>query len=1032
MFVIRGGHRINVRVVVVGLRLAALVALPSLSPSAAAAAFAPPSPELARRGTFTIRGQVLASDGPVAGAAVIATVEGGAEVLSALPCPFDCGDKPLIHVVGIPRCFDSESTWGPLAAVVLSGRGQPEIAARTVSRADGSFVLEGLETGRFTLWADLPGKLVGFRTGVAAGATKVTVEVTPSGFIRGKLVDSADRPLAGAPVTAALLEPTRYFDSVTRADGSFSIGPMPRGLAMVVARFEGLLPEHELVLGPDVVRPISLWSPSTKTLGGTVLRSGAPASGSTVSLGDRQTTTGADGSFSFANVEPGEYWLQATLGPLLATALVQVPLVGRDVLDHRLELGPSGEIGGSLRLGTGKPAAGVKVTCDYRLEDGRWRPVDATSGADGRYRFPLLAPEQYQCKVEDARLLREVRDVALQAGEALAVDFTLKAASPITGVVVDEAGKPVAEVDIRATSKAKSDDYAGATSRGDGSFSLGGLPAGSYEVEFQKPHFPSMTTTLTAPSSGARIVLRKGLEAFGVVVGPDQRPVADAEVSLSRPPGESPNEWWWSARTNVRGEFRIPGMTAGTYRLVASAPDQSDAAATRTAVALSAKATGPFRLQLPKGLSITGMVTRPDGTPVARASVKLEQKSHVGPKELPGAAPRWEVWSHSADDGSFAFTNLAPGTYELGCDQWDDELHLPKGESLVVASGGDPITVVLIHDARAVGRVVHESGEPLPLFEIDGRTQSDPEGRFRFVESRERARVLVFSAEGFAPVRRQVEFRQGQESNLGDVVLKVGRTLRGTVLDVRTGSPIAGARVAAGAADLVRPLDPEPRVTAATTTGADGTFTLAHLEQGPLTLVASAPGHRFFWCGIGLVEESVTLELGSGADLHGRVSDAADRPMKFGHILALESSGRFRKLPLENGEYRLDGVAPGRLIIKADAPEDAGNFMPQVLEVPESGELRVDFRERPGSVHLEITGVPDGFSSVLVPGEVPAPESRSLSLLLLALTHQSHLEPGTYSLFIIQRDPPYAVRRQLVHLGDAPEQSVSVELPAGR
>ena len=115
------------------------------------------------KGDRVIRGRVLGLDGPVEGAVVVASNDGGEEVLSDLPCRCDsrCGQKLL-------EC-GCDGAAVQLVELVLERRGEAPPVARATSAADGSFTLKGLEEGTFALWAEKPGKLIGLRLGVKAG-----------------------------------------------------------------------------------------------------------------------------------------------------------------------------------------------------------------------------------------------------------------------------------------------------------------------------------------------------------------------------------------------------------------------------------------------------------------------------------------------------------------------------------------------------------------------------------------------------------------------------------------------------------------------------------------------------------------------------------------------------------------------------------------------------------------------------------------------------------------------------------------------
>jgi protocatechuate 3,4-dioxygenase beta subunit len=1012
------------------------------------------------KGDRVIRGRVLGLDGPVEGAVVVASTDGGEEVLSDLPCRCDnkCGQKLL-------EC-GCDGAAVQLVELVLERRGEAPPIARATSAADGSFTLSGLGEGAFALWAEKPGRLIGLRRGVAAGEEKADVEVTAGTTLRGKTVGDDGKPVA-ATVTAIYAKHSRFFDAVSLKDGAFVIGPVPVGDYSVVASAPGLLPSHgRATSGDPDLKDLKLHGP--RRIAGTVTRDGAPVARATVTLEGAhkkaKAATDEKGRFEFGGLKPRTFVLVAAEG--LAQARENVELKpGKDVLDVQLSLSRGGEIVGGTKTEAGAPVA----EADVDAWGNRQRSSHRTE-ADGRFRLGPVPPGKYQVGVHaEGYLSPDSRQVEVAEGATVTVELVLKTASPLKGVVVDEEGRPVEDASVSARSPRPAGDdredrerrsrhgAGSASSHHDGTFFVDGLAAGPYDVTVGHEQYVDARLTVTAPTTEVRVILSRGLEIVGTVVDEDDQPVAGVRVAAARDEErkgradvrfqeEESSEKVQDA-TGARGDFRLRGLEAGRWLVSATQGGSRDFREAHARVEVRPGSPPSVRLKFEKGLAISGTVSRA-GLPVPGVEVSAypagERKTRPSPDEIremagPGRAT-------SAEDGTFVVKHLKPGAYQLSAVSEEGSL-----EEAVKANAGDAdVKLVLEAAGKVRGRVVSAAGAPVTHFKIGYRDFRDEKGAFELPSGEPGEQKLVVQAEGFAEVTRKFEAKKGEDVDVGEIVLAAGRPVSGKVLDAQSGAPVADALVDVGDVEQLK----EPGLRLAVEMGAvrsraDGTFTLPHVDARPLAIFASHPTHVFTGQPLPADVSDVIVRLERGASVVGAVTDGAGKPVAQVMIMAHSPQGSFRATTGEDGRYRLDAVPPGKLGVMVFSRTHA-NIPGRTVDVPATGEVQVDFVVPSGGVQVTLALAEDLYP-MLLPGEVPLPaKEEDLRLLVASALHPlpageeeqgdgqarafvvRNVVPGPYTLLLFQRtegDVLKVARQPLPIAAEPAQQRIAVPLP---
>ncbi len=165
-----------------------------------------------------------------------------------------------------------------------------------------------------------------------------------------------------------------------------------------------------------------------------------------------------------------------------------------------------------------------------------------------------------------------------------------------------------------------------------------------------------------------------------------------------------------------------------------------------------------------------------------------------------------------------------------------------------VRGGSRDVTLTLDAGLAIAGQVRDGNGAPAPaytllVFRHDGvarhlivaRSLVDPLGRFE-VRVPAGSYELVASAPGWAP---SAPPRAAAGATDVALTLSAGATLRGTVVDAADQHPIGHARVAREASSGGASIQP---ANAGTLTQPDGTFELAGIPPGPLSITITATG----------------------------------------------------------------------------------------------------------------------------------------------------------------------------------------------
>ncbi len=671
-----------------------------------------------------------------------------------------------------------------------------------------------------------------------AGAT---VQILPESVGGAGLLRATVAPLAGVPGS---------FVATSDKRGAFRLQHLPAGRLSLVARKPGyapaVLPGIEFAAGAAASDLGVVQLLPGAVLEGRVTDGHRPLAGARValevssrtlrtshSMGLPPVETGADGSFHFADLEPGTTIdLQASHAGFLARRLSKVAVPTGRPLTIALEQGA--RISGRVLDESGSPVEHAWVSA--RLQDRELPFPQGAAGsrpteADGRFTIDGAPGGRIALEARapgfEARKVTGLEVAA--AGSLDDVEIVLKRGAAVVGQVTTDAGLPVAGAEVSA-------EGSGTTTDGDGAFRIEGVALGQRVVLASHPDLGRASQEVEVGAGETRVDLRltRGVSLEGRVANRAGEPVAGAEVwllgdmgSLGRM-GGIPG----SATSDAQGGFRFENVAPGSYRLGAGRHGGAQGAG-RT-VEVAGEPLAGLDLVVDPGVVLSGRILGVHPQDLATLSVEVQAaKGESGPAEV-------------AADGSYRLEGLSPGDWQVTASASATGRH-GQGRVEIAEGAAEAHLDVELGAGLALAGTVRMNGQPLDGAEVELRDES---GQAAAVDVT--SHLGTFRLEGLAPGRatlavsaqlsmvaaeRAIDLREGDEERTVDVDIPVG-ALALSILDAATGRPLGGATV-----ELRKAGEDGRMTTRRAGADAQGHFGLDPLAAGVYALTVRAAGY---------------------------------------------------------------------------------------------------------------------------------------------------------------------------------------------
>ena len=718
---------------------------------------------------------------------------------------------------------------------------------------------------------------------VEKGKARVIIGPPPTGVIRGTIVDEdTQEPLVGARVAAYRVgEPKWVRKAKTDSLGNYELGRLFPGVYVLVAKARGYLVEYY------------------------------------------------DGVSKFSEATP-------------------VQVAEDDTLEgYNFALNPGGKILGTVTSEEdGQPLAGAHVMAVLVVQP-RVK-LHAITGEDGTYEIDGVPTGTYKAAAvkvgyalewyQDAATEQEAALIRVEApDEVTGIDFTLAMRSAIEGTITDViSGEPLRHALVFANRLSAVPErhpelfFARTDSLGHyvlpvppGTYALGAVHRGYRPVFYQQKLDPRQADPVTVVENQHTTGIDIALVPFGTISGTvvddsTGQPIAGAKVSAARLGHPKHHDWrhlfpgWpvdprripdfpkdvidhltrsaFHTRTAEDGTYTFPGLPAGKYLVRAAAKgyvaeyydNTTNIREATPVVVKDSTETGGIDFALGHGASISGMVfSEADSTPIEGAVVVLHRKGYGELRKV-----------RTAEDGTFAFSGLKPGTYFLAAaasgyrPEFYDNATSIRTATPIQVTDSEQITDINIglqerqgDRGAIVGRVISDADQsPIEgawVYALPVRGGhvywgiSGPDGTYRIGGVKSGLYYVLAWARGYVAEFYDNAHRIGAAKpvpvNAPNVVGPINFSLRprhhgffaitGQVVDPQ-GQPVEGALVVA---------ETDSEEVATVPTDGFGSFVMADLPDGTYKLRISVPGSGDVYYGGG-EDPTAAQEVSLGPD----------------------------------------------------------------------------------------------------------------------------------------------------------------------
>lgn len=930
----------------------------------------------------TITGQITAGGKDVEGAIVSWVGQDDAEIVAktdakghySIPDPKRWGalKRTIVHPdfavdesLQITRAPDVNGEL--VRGVTISGRvvaedGRTPVAGATLS-VDGWSMATSKTDGTWTIdhapdrWQSVDAS-VAKRSGILSRGTKSTViRMGRSASLSGTLLDGrANRPIPDALVglSRGRLERSRFV-ARTDAKGGYTFPTLPAGNYRMSVDHPAYLSEPvRVAVRPGVANSRNLVATPAGTIAGSIINEKkAVVAAATVATAPRQQGRGRfrfimrgertlvysapDGRFVVRGVTPDESFDL----DVRKTGFPSAKGGPYDLTPAQKKTGvvivvPSGvRVTGTVTDKDGKPIAGVSITADEATSRGgnrrfirrmarvlRSQEEDVVQ-TDAKGKFSMQLREgKYDLSFSGKGYAPKQMNGVEARADAKPIEVVLEPGVELKGRVVRTSGAGVPDVMVDVIAGGAMQEPV--TTGSDGSFVVPDLAPGpvmvvaakpdAYIQEMRSTKVPGDDLVITVPATG-------GVEGH-VIDKASGQPVTDFEVGPSGDRGGPGIRIMASLGAKSihsdEGHFLLDDVPAGNVALVVNAPGYLS----KTLHGLKVKEGETLRnieVDLEKGVTLTGKVTGPDGSPLEGTTVS-PAADNGGGFGLPGMF-RGDASAVTDGAGEYTLDAVEPGDATIS---FEHDGYLPATKSVKLEGGTVHLDAQLSKGKDVEGVVVTDAGQPVSGADVNARSSAQGSG-FNSVQSDENGQFVF---QGLVP---------------GHYTFTASKTgyleTRSNDVDIATSGPI---RLVLGQGAVIsgQILGLDPSQFASVTVNARGA------GSNSSTSVDSSGAFRLEGAPTGSVRVSATLR----SMMNSRTSPTKTVDVEVGSEAHVDLE--FSSDTVIDGHVTLDGQPVQSAIV---------NFTPNDRTIQTRGSTSTD-----STGAYEVTGLDDGLYNVTV------------------------------------------------------------------
>lgn len=814
---------------------------------------------------------------------------------------------------------------------LVAGEPEPEPLATTETDAKGAFSLESPKAATAELRLFLRGWQPLSRR-IERDEESLALVVQP-GEAHVATITSGGKPVANA--TVAIHYGSALQIAKTDADGRYEVVSPKHATRVTVVHPDHAIDDESFFRSNEagIRAKLSRSLKRAKPVTGKVVASDGktPVAGARIMIDEWPLgVSGEDGTFRIERAPVK--WKAIVAQKETQIAFRPAP---KDDASLTLKLDPAAVFTGRVVDGKTKlPVNGAAVRIGTRGFGFGPAAAAYESETDAKGTFAIHAPAGvYTVTVDHPGYDGDGAEMSASAGQQSSREFALQPLARITGMIVDEANRPVAAA--RVTPSSSGDpfsmrgsrfmmrDSASTHSGADGRFLLRANGERELRIQASRTGLPTGRTDMFRVAAGERksnvvITLPAGVEVTGVVTDADGNPLSGATIMAGETAGR--------AGSSMQRVVMIAGGPNSTDDAVRSASDgtfamrlqegafdftvRRDGYAQKVVRAhtVSAAGTTPLEITLDPAVEITGRVVR-NGAGVEGvnvfAPVAAESSIVTGP------------------DGSFTMAGLSPGTVPAFFAKEDEFI---REQRMLTAPSRD-VVIELPAGGRVSGRVIEKgSRRPITSFQagisrprgggpmmMTGPPQTRPfssdDGSFVLDNVPSGSMTVVANAPGYVEGRVNVTIEEGKPIDDLVVELEAGVKLTGRVTGP-TGTPLSDVRVQVGEGPALPFMGGSNRAI----TDANGEYSIEGLAAGeekvqfthdryvPQSKQVTLKGR----------EARADAQLEGGQRVTGSVVTDSGSPVADAYVTASSPSGGQSVATNANGQFEFESLAPGR------------------------------------------------------------------------------------------------------------------------